>query len=250
MRRFINALLLGSIVIITFYACKEEESNSGYPTNPTNGKTKAIFNPNITYGTMTDKEGNVYKTVTIGTQTWMAENLRSIKFNDGSEIPNITGSLEWIKLTTSAFCNYSNTSNLDTIATYGRLYNWYAVNSGKLAPKGWHVPTDDEWRTLISYIGGESKAILKLSETGITHWNNAFIVVTNETGFTAIPGGMKEVNSEYSRFSEMGQGCGYWSSTVNGNTEAYSRYLKANFYNFWSNSSSKKYGFSVRCIKD
>ena len=88
---------------------------------------------------MTDQDGNFYKTVTIGTQTWMAENLRTMKYNDGTNIPLVTSGIAWNNLNTGAYCNYNNTTNSDTIATYGRLYNWYAVNTGKLAPKGWHV---------------------------------------------------------------------------------------------------------------
>jgi hypothetical protein len=100
-----------------------------------------VFNPNITYGTMTDIDGNTYKTVTIGTQTWMAENLKVTKYNDGTAIPNVTDETAWSSLTTGAYCNYNNDPS--KVATYGRLYNWHAVNTGKLCPTGWHVAAEE-----------------------------------------------------------------------------------------------------------
>ncbi len=115
-------------------------------------KDPIVDNPtdsDITYGTVTDQDGNEYKTVTIGTQTWMAENLRTTKYNDSTSIPNITSASMWQNSTTGAYCNYNNTTDIDTIVTYGSLYNWYAVNTGKLAPKGWHVATNEEYSTLI-----------------------------------------------------------------------------------------------------
>src|ERR1039457_6330795 len=133
MKKIIKNLVLVLFVILVIIACKKEKSD-----NPTNGKTTAVFNSAVTYGTMTDQDGNVYKTVTIGTQTWMAENLRTTIYNDGTAISNVTGATEWTNLTTGAYCNFNNTTSTDTIATYGRLYDWYAVNTGKLAPTGWH----------------------------------------------------------------------------------------------------------------
>ena len=143
-----------------------------------------VFNPNITYGSITDIDGNTYKTVTIGTQTWMAENLKVTKYNDGIAIPNVTDNTAWRELTTGALCDYGNTpSNSET---YGKLYNWHAVNTGKLCPTGWHVPSDAEWTELTDYLGGTSVAGDKLKETGSTHWSNLRTGATNETGFTAL----------------------------------------------------------------
>jgi len=98
--------------------------------------------------TVKDIDGNIYNIVKIGKQKWLKENLKTTKFNDGTAIPLVTDSLTWIKDTTPAYCNYKNTTNTDTINTCGRLYNWYTVNTSKLCPTGWHVPSDTEWTTL------------------------------------------------------------------------------------------------------
>jgi uncharacterized protein (TIGR02145 family) len=191
---------------------------------------------------MTDWDGDVYKTVTIGSQTWMAENLRTTKYNDGKPIPNVTNSDSRQSLTTAAYCNSHNTTNADTIATYGRLYNWYTVNTGLLAPRGWHVPTDAEWTTLITYLGGESEAGGKLKEAGITHWFISNIGATNETGFTALPGGYR---SDIGKF-DIGI-YGYWWSA-----SEYETYWVMYYINSWGGNFnySRKLGCSVRCVRD
>jgi len=126
-------------------------------------------NPTTTAGKVTDIDGNVYDTVKIGTQIWIIENLKTTKYNDGTSIPMVTDSAAWINLTTPGYCWHKNTS-ASYKNTYGALYNWYAVNTGKLAPKGWHVPSDAEWTTLITYLGGDSIAGGKMKETGMSHW--------------------------------------------------------------------------------
>jgi hypothetical protein len=141
----INKKLLGLLSFFTVqsfsFCSKSDDPTNG---NSTNAKTTAVFNSSLTYGTMTDQDGNVYQTITTGSQTWMAENLRTTKYNDGTAIANVSTNSDWTNLSTGAYCNYNNTSNEDTIATDGRLYNWYAVNVGNLAPKGWHVATNSE----------------------------------------------------------------------------------------------------------
>src|SRR5665648_943598 len=114
-------------------------------------------------GTVTDIDGNVYKTVTIGTQVWMAENLKTTKYRNGDPIPNITDATAWTNLTTGAYCNNNNDANYAT--TYGRLYNWYAVNDIRnIAPAGWHIPTKAEWTTLTTYLGGQGLSLIHISE--------------------------------------------------------------------------------------
>ncbi|HLO59887.1 MAG TPA: fibrobacter succinogenes major paralogous domain-containing protein [Bacteroidales bacterium] len=196
---------------------------------------------------MTDQDGNVYKTVTIGTQTWMAENLRTTKYNDGTVIPNVTANNEWAALTTGAYCNYKNTTYIDTIATYGRLYNWYAVNTGKLAPNGWHVPTDAEWRTLTTFLGGDIVSGGKLKETGTTHWLSPNTRATNETGFTALPGGNRDYDGTFLCIGSHGR---WWSATEGDATEAWTRNMLTFDSNVYTSDNLKELGYSVRCVKD
>ena len=195
--------------------------------------------------TVTDVEGNIYNTVTIGTQVWMVENLKTTKYNDGTAIPNITDNSTWAALTTGAYCWNNNDINFKVI--YGALYNWFAVNTGKLCPASWHIPTDSEWTTLINYLGGESLAGGKLKEAGIAHWQNPNKGATNETGFTALPGGSRYYAGAFS-FSGSG-GC-WWSSTAYSSVYAFYLTLNSDFTSADFLFQSKYYGFSIRCIKD
>ena len=214
-------------------------------SNGNNTIPPPVFNPNVTYGTITDIDGNVYKTVTIGTQTWMAENLKVTRYNDGTAIPNVTDNAAWAGLSTGAYCWYNN--DISHKATYGALYNWYAVNTGKLAPAGWHVPTDGEWTTLTTYLG-ESVAGDKLTETGISHWANPNAGATNETGFTALPGGHSD-----GFFGFIGYiGC-WWSATEYDPYSVFFRSLGLGPINGIVSRGinwNKSVGYSVRCVKD
>lgn len=243
-----TSILIYPLIIIGLFAssCGKDDSNPS-SDNPTNGKTTAVFNSDITYGTMTDQDWNVYRTVTIGTQTWMAENLRTTIYNDGTAIPYVPGKDEWAELTNGAFCNYNNTGNTDTIATYGRLYNWFAVNTGKLAPIGWHVATDAEWTELTNYLNGEDVAGNKLKESYSIHWNNSWPYVTNETGFTALPGGHRGGSSIFNGIGTTGY---WWSATESVNSSAWLRRISNFDSKVYRDGSSFKVGFSVRCIKD
>jgi len=241
-------LLIMSLFIVFASSCDKDDDKNPSSNNQTNGKTTAVFNSNVTYGTMTDQDGNVYKTVTIGTQTWMAENLRTTIYNDGTAIPNVTYNEKWIRLTSGAYCNFYNTSSEDTIATYGRLYNWYAVSTGKLAPEGWHVPTDEEWTTLIDYLGGEYYTDGKLKETGTTHWRSPNTGATNESGFTALPGGQRIGG----RFADIEVSGHWWSATKEVASMAWGRgMLYSNMFGLvFRVSNSNELGFSVRCVRD
>ena len=202
----IKSIKISVLVLLVIIACKKENIY-----NPTNGKTTVVFNPNVSYGSMTDQDGNVYKTVTIGTQTWMAENLRTTKYRDGTAIPNVTDFTAWYYSTTGVYCTYNNTTRLDSIATFGILYNGYAViDSRNIAPAGWHVPTDAEWKTLTTYLGGNSVAAGKMKEAGTTHWIDPNIGATNECGFSATPAGLLTL---LDMFGGLGYGVEYWSST-------------------------------------
>jgi len=227
-------------------SCKKDDDDN--PSNMTNGKTLAVFNTKLTYGTMTDQDGNTYKTIKIGTQIWMAENLRTTKYNDGTAITLVTNNTLWGKLNTEAYCNYNNTTNTDTIATYGRLYNWYAVNTGKIAPKGWHVPTDSEWTNLTTFLGSDSLVGVKLKETGIKHWrtpNNT--CADNSSGFTAIPGGF---HHNYGAFINIGYYGNWWSTTEVDTGYAWIRVMGFSSSSVFRDGGSKHTGFSLRCLRD
>ena len=200
----------------------------------------------IETGTVSDKEGNVYSTVTIGTQEWMVENLKTTKYNDGTDIPLVTDDHEWIELTTGAYCWYNNDA-----ATYenpyGALYNWYAVNTGKLCPTGWRVPTDAEWTELTDYLGGTSVAGGKLKESGTTHWNSPNTGATNETGFTALPSGYREYHGTYNYVGYNGY---WWSSQEYSTTNAYYRFMSYSGSGIFRNYVYKRFGLSVRCLRD
>jgi uncharacterized protein (TIGR02145 family) len=196
--------------------------------------------------TKTDNDGNSYNTVTIGTQTWMSTNLKTTTYNDGTVIPNVSNSTTWLGLSTGALCTYIIPNLYDStymINTYGRLYNWYAVNTGKLCPKGWHVPSDSDWTVLSSFlktnIGG------KLKDT--THWSTPNI--TNESGFTALPGGYRIHEGRFMSFGNCG---GWWSSTESDISGAFYRFLNYsnNDIDYDETINNKTYGFSVRCLKD
>ena len=170
--------------------------------------------------TCKDADGNVYKTVKIGTQVWMAENLKTTKYNDGAEIPNVTGNVEWSNLSTGAYCNYNNADSNAVI--YGRLYNWAAVGTGKLAPAGWHVATDEDYTILTNFLGGESAADGKLKETGTAHWVATNKSVDNSTGFTALPGGFRWIDGKFDKICY--NGC-WWTSSVNESATAWGRFM-------------------------
>ncbi|MBN1893213.1 hypothetical protein JW906_01910, partial [bacterium] len=200
-------------------------------------------------GTMIGNDGKIYQTVKIGTQWWMAENLRETKYRNGSAIPNVTTYSTWASLYSGARCAYENKqSNADE---YGYLYNWYAVNDSRdIAPQGWHVPTDSEWQTLVDYLGGESGAGGKMKETGTSHWISPNSGATNESGFTALPGGCYSYNNK-GTFNYLGYHAYFWSSTQYDIWLAWYRNLNYYHSNVDRNySSGKSSGISVRLVKD
>jgi uncharacterized protein (TIGR02145 family) len=220
-------IILGVFSMLT-YNCKKDDSN--YSSN-----------------TVKDADGNTYHTVTIKGQTWMVENLKVTQYNDGSgAIQNVTDNT-WGGLTTSAYCWYNN--DISNKATYGALYNWYAVNSGKLCPTGWHVPTDGEWSTLITNLGDSTTAGGKLKEAGTTHWVTPNTGADNSSGFTALPGGSHYTNGLFYLNGKYGW---YWSSTEisSTSTAAWHEYMIYNTSAITRTSGSKSLGFSVRCIKN
>lgn len=207
----------------------------------------------IPYGTVSDLEGNAYKTVTIGSQTWMAENLRSIKLTDGKSISYVTDNSAWSNLTSPGYSYYSNDST-SYKAKNGALYNWYTVQTNKLCPTGWHVPSDAEWTTLATSLGIDSLAGGKLKATGSLDWYVPNLHATNATGFSALPCGYRTYNGFYNNIGYSGN---WWSSTEYTTSDArffYLRFDKGFAYDnkttTGKNSVEKLYGLSVRCVKN
>ena len=182
----------------------------------------------------------------------MAENLKTTSYNDGSSIPNVTGDVEWMDLTTGAYCWYGN---LETTYknTYGALYNWYTVNTGNLCPTGWHVPSKEEWMILATYLGGPDIAGGKLKESGTAHWQSPNTGATNAARFNALPGGVRDVSSDFGGFFIKSGSNGFWWSSDPG--------IEPTDHSLWLDSNSGKFSFvpwwiyynsglSVRCLKD
>ena len=201
-------------------------------------------------GIISDLDDNIYNTVIIGTQTWMKENLKVTKYNDGTLIQNVTDDAQWRSSTTGAYCWYGN--NISNKDIYGALYNWYAVDAlnigGKnVCPAGWHVPSDAEWTTLTTYLGGVSVAGGKLKEAGPMHWTRGNTGATNETDFTALPGGSRIGDI---LFSGVGSSGYWWSSSDYTYSNAYVRGMMDYSRSVSRPSYNKGSGFSVRCLKN
>lgn len=229
---FFLVLLVGFFLSISI-SCKKNDSVSDQ----------------ITSETVTDIDGNIYQTVIIGTQVWMVENLKTTKYNDGTNIQNVTDNKIWESLVNPAYCWHNNDIGFKT--PYGALYNWYALNTGKLAPKGWHVPTDDEWTTLINHLGGTNVAGGKLKEAGTSHWLSPN-TATNETGFTAIPNSSR---SNTGTFWAIGNGAKWWNSTeYNINNQVLGKFImiggNSGSGSIIKGSGIKQQGYPVRCVKD
>lgn len=216
----------------------------------------------FTCGTSTvTYDGVTYNTVQIGDQCWLKENLRTTKYNDGTSITNITNNSTWASTTSGAYCCYSN--NTSNCTTYGALYNWYAVNTGKLCPSGWHVPSDAEWTTLTNYLSanstywcGSNSSYIAKSLASTTSWNSSTttcavgnnLSANNSTGFSALPGGSRY--SSDGSFYDFGYDGYWWSSTEYDGSDAWLRNLWYNNANVNRYNDIKSYGFSVRCLRD
>jgi uncharacterized protein (TIGR02145 family) len=203
-----------------------------------------IFNPGLTYGSLSDIDGNVYKTIKIGTQVWMAENLKTTSLNDNTAINNLTTS--WTNINSPSYCWYNNDPDRFK-DSFGAFYNGYAVRTDKLCPTGWHVPSNDDWTILISYLGGMAVAGDKLRETGNSHWWATNPGVANTNGFTALPCG-SHYNDTHSYFGNTS----YWWSSTPGDFSSLNMCISIYYLSsdVVISSSSMDNGYSVRCIKD
>jgi uncharacterized protein (TIGR02145 family) len=222
------------------------------------------YGDDLTFSTsIKDADGNVYSLITIGTQVWMKENLKTTKYRDESVIQNITDNTAWINLSFGACCDYSNTpANSDT---YGRLYNWYAASSGELCPTGWHVPTDAEWTNLANYlisngynydaaaVGNKiakslaDPALWQVSATTGAIGNTDYNSFRNKTEFSALPAGSRDFDGT---FHSLGQYCTWWSSTEKDVSDGWTRFLYYDGSSLTRNGAMKIYGVSVRCIRN
>ena len=237
-----------AILVVLFFGCSTSAENNSNLDN------------------LTDIDGNVYESVTICNQTWTKSNLNVSKYTDGTPIPQVIDPTQWANLTTGAWCYYNNDPANEAI--YGKLYNWYALAGiydaasannpalrKKLAPTGWHVPTDAEWSSLINCLdpnadGGNNFSNIaggKMKATGTSLWISPNTAATNESGFTGLPGGYRFGDGT---FYYVGGSGGWWSSSEDGTASAWTRDLGYDDGGAYRYGSSKRIGFSVRCIKD
>lgn len=213
--------------------CDDYLKNKNYSVNNSNSQVK-------------DKDGNVFKTATIGTQEWTSENLNVEYYRNGDVIPQIKDKEEWSKLRTGAWCYYEN--NSENKKTYGKLYNWYAVNDPRgLAPKGWHIPSNEEWTQLTDYLGGYAVAGGKLKAA--TLWESPNTGAKNSSGFTAFPGGRRRFKKDFD-FSGIATSGYFWSSTEINDDEAWVHTLYFASSDVERLENYKKNGLSVRCVRD
>jgi uncharacterized protein (TIGR02145 family) len=248
--------LIIPFIVLSIFSCEKEENEKVDPRLSSEINFESLGPAVSKFGsTISDIEGNSYKTVLIGKQEWMAENLKVSKYNDGSSIPNITDRILWKTTKSNAWAYPIEAIEGEKYnKKFGKLYNWYTVdlktNGNKnVCPTGWHVPSDAEWTILTDYLGGPSVAGGKMKEVGLTTWNSPNAGATNISLFTSISGGYRaddgvEIN--------VGFGAGYWSTTVYDHDT-----LNAWFVNLSDTETSatrlgfsKKFGFSIRCLKD
>jgi len=234
-----SSLLAGLSVNTTYYI-------RAYATNAVGtayGDEKQFATDPVT---VSDNDGNTYNVIRIGTQVWMKENLKTTKFNDNSPIELVTGNSAWSNLTSNGYCWYEN--SIANKNVYGAIYNWYDVNSGKLCPAGWHVSTDNEWITLEIYLGGSSPAGGKLKETGTAHWLTPNRGATNESDFTALPGGLRRGdNGAFESVTSYGF---WWTASEYISPESWYRKIWYDDDKTYRDFKNSKYGMSIRCVKD
>jgi uncharacterized protein (TIGR02145 family) len=226
-----------SITFLILQSCSNNDNSDNNSNN--NNEESAI---------VTDIDGNTYQLVTICNKTWTKSNLNVSRYRNGDNIPQVTNGSQWATLTTGAWCYYANTTPNGTI--YGKLYNWYAVNDPRgLAPSGYHIPTEAEWTSLATCLGGEAIAGGKMKSTGTTLWQSPNTGATNSSGFMGLPAGA-HTNFAPLYFEDINDGTSFWSSTQESTTDAWSRSLYYTETSLINETYWKHFGLSVRCIKD
>ncbi|MCW3786234.1 FISUMP domain-containing protein [Plebeiibacterium sediminum] len=238
-------LILALLVIFSVSSCSDDPTEEKEP---------------LTIGSLVDVDGNVYETIVIGNQTWMAENLRVTKYSDGTEIPLVVENNAWGDLqdgnVDKAYCFYDNDEE-EYGGDYGALYTYAAamngaplieVNTQGVCPDGWHIPSESEWHELFDYVGGVVTAGGYLKETGTSHWKKTESDVTNEYYFNALPGGSRYLyDGTFDRITSVGY---WWSSSENTEYDAYAVSLSNSTLGVYTSLYGKSYGFSVRCVED
>jgi uncharacterized protein (TIGR02145 family) len=208
-------------------------------------------------GTVEDADGNVYQTIGIGSQIWMAENLKTTRYGNSDLIGTTTPSTLDISGESTPKYQWAYDGDESNIAIYGRLYTWYAVTDNRnVCPTGWHVPTDSEWTILTDYLLNNCYGYTKGGRTGIaksmaaTDWHLAYCSCSgnNSSGFTALPSGYRKNTN--SKFYGISLDCSWWSSTESSTANAYYRSMTYENYILSFNHDNKQLGFSVRCLKD
>lgn len=242
-------------LLIFTNSCTEKKNITTVSNNVSNTVTKID-------DSITDIDGNVYHTLKIGALTWMVENLKTTKYSDGTDIPIVADSSTWSNLTSPGYCIFNNDASNKN--TYGALYNWYAINTGKLAPSGWHVSTDEEWKMLENYLisngynydGSYNENKIAKSLAAKTGWQtftdyigavSVDLTKNNTSGFTGLPVGCRNYDGS---FSGNGIAAGWWSTTVYNPDVAWFRILSTNNSNLVRLKGNKGFGFSVRCVMD
>lgn len=214
-----------------------------YATN-SNGTT---YGEEVSFTTLLgDIDGNSYEVVTIGDQVWMAKNLATTKLNNGTAILNITAGTDWEASRTAAYAWYNNDEGANK-SRYGALYNWYAVGNGQLCPTGWHVPSEEDWNGLISYLGGIDVAGGKLKEAGTANWLSPNTGATNEKGFSALPGGGRRPAGN---FEDQGLYGVWWTSTPSSEFSSRGLTMSNETSSIFIGFSAKETGGAIRCLKD
>ena len=232
----------------TYYVRAFATNNSGI------GYGKVLIfstKPGIYAGTVTDIDNNTYNTVKIGNQIWMEENLKTTTFNDGTPIPYVEPDSLWNPFFAAAYGIYADSEKVYK-DIYGAIYNWHCVGTNKLCPVGWHVPSDSEWQVLVDYLGGDIEAGGKLKEAGTSHWFSLNTGATNESGFSALPGGWRGDDAAFTKAGAYGY---WWSSTRRAEGYPSDNFCWGRFLFHESKRIYRYYdweglGFSVRCVKD
>lgn len=246
-------------------------SKSGYRlyrlpmTNPDTADIQISLSP-VETGTVTDIEGNVYRTVKIGTQEWTTDNLRTVTYNDGTPIPLVSDSAEWKALVSPGCCFYNNETDTALNAKWGALYNWYVLNTGKLAPAGWHVPSDEEWNTLQNYLISNGynyngkindQNLIAIAMASTTDWvtfesegsPGKDLNINNSSGFSALPAGCRSIEGA---FEERGYKT-HWGCTTESELDTLQAVDHEVYYFFWYLGRlfyNKNFGSSVRLVRD